>query len=182
MNAIVVFQSKYGSTEKYSQWIAEALHCSAKKLEDIQPGELAGYDTLLYGGGLYAGSINGLKKFLKLLGSAEGKRLGLFMVGMTDPAQKEVYEEAAARNIPGAWKACFAVFALRGDHRYSKMSGPHKLMMRMMQAASKTAAAPPEAATSSTVAFCQDAALSSMEQIDPIVKHFCGCSNGGSQG
>jgi len=30
MNTVVVYTSKYGSTEKYAHWIAEALGCNAK--------------------------------------------------------------------------------------------------------------------------------------------------------
>lgn len=52
MKAIVVYTSKYGTTEKYARWIAEGLHCPAKELQDISAQDLTAYDTIIYGGGL----------------------------------------------------------------------------------------------------------------------------------
>lgn len=173
MKAIVIYTSKYGSTEKYARWIAEALECPAKKLQDIRAQELDKFDTLIYGGGLYAGGIAGFKKYLSMLESAKNRKLVLFMVGITNPNQKDVYAKISEQNIPTEWKDCFEVFALRGDQLFSKMSGLHKLMMRMPRSMAKKK--PASERTEDDKHFLenygQDVIFATREQIDPILNY-----------
>lgn len=131
MKVIVLYTSKYGSTETYARWIAEALKCSAKRLQDVQRQELTDYDVILYGGGLYASGIAGLKKFLTLMNDVEDKRLILFMVGMTNPSEASVYTEIAERDLTSEWIGRFETFAFRGNILFSKLSWLHKLMMKV---------------------------------------------------
>jgi menaquinone-dependent protoporphyrinogen IX oxidase len=134
MNAVVVYTSKYGSTEKYARWIAEALECSAKRLSELSSKDLSTFDTIIYGGGLYAGGIAGFKKFLSKLKNADNKTLALFMVGLTNPEMQDAYSEIAEKNIPPEWKNRFKVFVFRGDQQFSRMSVMHQLMMRLPKA------------------------------------------------
>lgn len=172
MKALVVYTSKYGTTEKYARWIAEALKCPAKKLQDVSVQELSAYDTIIYGGGLYGGSVSGLKKFLSRLGPAQGKRLVLFMVGMTNPTETGVYDEIAGRNLSAEWKKRFEVFYLRGDQLFSKMNGIHKLMMRMPKAEAEKK--PESKRTEDDKQFIEnfgsDVVFSNREQIEPILQ------------
>lgn len=171
MKTIVVYQSHYGSTEQYAKWIAQALGCPAKTLKSTDKRELSDYETILYGGGLYASGINGFKQFLKKLDPAAPKTLVLFMVGMTNPAQKEIYEQVAERNIPAQWKGKFKTFALRGDQCFSKMSGLHKMMMRIPKSMveKKPVKERNEWEVQFLESFGRDVVFTSEEQIAPIV-------------
>ena len=60
MNTVVVYKSKYGSTKKYAEWIAEELKCDIFDMKNITVDFLLKYDVIIYGGGLYAEIINGL--------------------------------------------------------------------------------------------------------------------------
>ena len=131
MNTVVVYTSKYGSTEKYAHWIAEALGCNAKKLSELSSEDLSNFDTVIYGGGLYAGGIAGFKKFLSKLRSTDDKTLALYMVRLTNPEMKDDYDQVADKNIPPEWKNKFKIFAFRGDQQFSRMSVLHKIMMRV---------------------------------------------------
>lgn len=168
---IVIYTSKYGSAEKYAKWIAEALACPVKGLKDIHDRELSDYDTIIYGGGLYAGSVAGIKKFLQQLNSSNEKRLILFMVGMTNPAEKDIYEELAKRNLPQEWREKFEIFSFRGDLNFSKMSGLHKLMMRMRKSIAEKS--PETERTEDDRQFLEtfgsDVIFTSREQVEPLV-------------
>ena len=52
----VIYKSKYGSTKQYAEWIAQALDAPLFEASSVNPAQLAEYDVVVYGGGLYAGS------------------------------------------------------------------------------------------------------------------------------
>ncbi len=53
MKTIVAYRSKSGYTKRYAEWISQELGCDIK--EDPQLSDISGYDTIIYGGGMYAG-------------------------------------------------------------------------------------------------------------------------------
>lgn len=66
MKAVVVYKSKTGYVKRYAEWIGEALGCEILENKGLRAASLQKYDMIILGGGLYAGSINGigfLKKF-----------------------------------------------------------------------------------------------------------------------
>lgn len=58
-NIVVVYESKYGSTRQYAEWIAEELKAALFKRSDMDVSKLKEYNTIIYGGGLYASGIAG---------------------------------------------------------------------------------------------------------------------------
>ena len=65
MNAIVVYKTKYGSTKTYAEWIAEELSADIRDAKTVKADDLLKYDTIIYGGGLYAEGINGVSLITK---------------------------------------------------------------------------------------------------------------------
>lgn len=51
MKSIVVYESKYGSTEKYAKWIGEELNCKVSKIGDTNIDDLLNYDNIVLGDG-----------------------------------------------------------------------------------------------------------------------------------
>ena len=173
MKPIIVYTSKYGSTEKYANWLSEALQCPAKNLKSAKAKEFSAYDTVIYGGGIYAGRIAGFKKFISMLDRARDIELVLFMVGLTNPADEKFYTEMAERNIPAEWKERFHVFPRRGDQLFSKMSGLHRLMMRMPKLMTEKV---PEAKRTEDMNeflanFGKDVIHTSKEQLEPLIQY-----------
>ena len=64
MNGVILYQSKYGATKRYADWLSEetGFQCIETRKADIN--EIVTYDTIILGGGLYASGIAGLS-FLK---------------------------------------------------------------------------------------------------------------------
>ena len=79
MKSIVVYESKYGSTERYAKWIGEELGCRVSNISEVSLEELLTYDNIVFWGWLHAGTIKGLKKFLIILKSLKTKILQYFM-------------------------------------------------------------------------------------------------------
>ena len=61
---IILYQSKYGATKKYAQWLQEetGFDLQETKLADVK--QVREYDTIILGGGVYASGIAGFS-FLK---------------------------------------------------------------------------------------------------------------------
>ena len=74
----VVFDSKYGSTKKYATWISEALGADLFDRKNATLPKIRSYDVVVYGGGLYAGGISGVK----LVTKNPPKNLVVFTVGL----------------------------------------------------------------------------------------------------
>ena len=93
MNAIVIYKSKYGSTEAYAEWIAEELGCMAVNAKDTKIDDILGYDTIIYGGGLYAEVIAGVGLITKNIDKLSGKKLVVYSTGITPPDCREYYDD-----------------------------------------------------------------------------------------
>jgi len=173
MKPIVIYTSKYGSTEKYAGWIARALNCPSERLNNISTQELAAYDTVIYGGGVYGGKIAGLKKFFAKQGKTDHQKLVLFMVGMTNPGDRDFYDRVTAENLPEEQKGHVQAFSLHGDQLYTQMSGVNKLIMRAIKAAAEKKPLAERTAEDKAMieGFGSDIIFSSRDQIEPIVKY-----------
>lgn len=133
--SIVVFQSKYGSTKKYAQWIAEALACDVAERKNIKAEDLKAYDTIIYGGGLYAGGVAGFDLIIKNFEQISDKNLILFTCGLADPSDSVNMgrvEESLKKELTSQMQEKIQVFHLRGAIDYAKLSFPHKSMMAML--------------------------------------------------
>ncbi len=135
MNALVIYDSHYGFTGRYARWIAEELGCPCAARREVSPEELLKYNGLIYGGGLYAGGVSGLKWFAKQLPALTGKRIAIFTCGLADPADpsnaSHIRAEMAKILTPEQMSG-ISLFHFRGGIDYGRLSFVHKAMMEMM--------------------------------------------------
>ncbi len=132
MKAIVIYQSKTGFTQRYAGWIGTALNCEAVAWKDAQAMDLSAYDTLVYGGWCHAGSIIGLKKFLKVAEPLK-KNIAVFAVGAS-PAENPEIESALRRNFTQEQWERIRVFYFPGGLNYKKMGAVDKALMAAFRA------------------------------------------------
>ena len=133
--SIVVYGSQYGATERYARRIAEGLGCEAVPADGIRKGQLAGYRTVVFGGGVYAGSFAGWKKIAPQCAAAGGRGWILFVCGLADPAKEKTQNEARMlfeKRLPAALAGKLPVFCLRGGIDYPKLRTKHRVMMAML--------------------------------------------------
>ena len=127
-NILVVYTSKYGSTRRYAQWIASALHADLFEAKTVDPKILSQYDAVIYGGGLYAGGIAGVK----LVTQNTCKNRIVFTVGLADPNSTD-YSAIINKNFTPELLEKTKFFHLRGGIDYKKLGPVHKVMMAMMK-------------------------------------------------
>lgn len=75
MKAVVIYKSKTGFTKKYAQWIAEDLSADIFEVSKVNMNMLNSYDTVIYGGSLYAVGINGVKLITQNIDKLKDKKL-----------------------------------------------------------------------------------------------------------
>lgn len=130
MKTIVVYRSKYGYTKKYAEWLAESLGCDIK--ENASFADIASYDAVIYGGGIYAGRINGAKLITKNLSKLSEKKLVLFAVGSSVGRPQEL-EEFWAKALEETVREKIPHFYLRGGFDYGRLGSVDRLMMNMLK-------------------------------------------------
>ncbi len=127
---VVVYTSKYGSTEKYAKWIAEALQADLFASSGVSVEQLQNYETIVYGGGIYAGGIKGVSLIRKNDAALAGKRIFVFAVGASQPDEEAIHE-IRKRNLQGGLEQV-PFYYFRGGFDVERMKLPDRLMVRML--------------------------------------------------
>ena len=127
-NIVIVYKSRYGTTKRYAEWIAEALDAPVFEASEIKPAQLMSYDLVIYGGGLYVGGIDGVK----LVAKNPCKALAIFTVGLADPRVTN-YSEFFSKHFTENQLSQIKVFHLRGSIDYKRLGLIHKGLMAMLK-------------------------------------------------
>ncbi|MGL6104663.1 flavodoxin domain-containing protein [Romboutsia sp.] len=130
MSKIVIYESRYGSTEMYANWIGEVLNCKVIKREKAKIEDLLDFDTIIYGGWLHAGFIKGFKLISKDIDKLNNKNIVAFSVGCSSGKEEEIksVEKMNFENIGDV-----KYFYLRGAFNYQKLNIADKILMSMMK-------------------------------------------------
>ena len=131
MKTLITYKSKTGFAEKYARMIAEDIGCSVIPFKQMTAEKMSEYDTVVFGGGIYAGSINGLIKAKAMFEKSTAKSFVVFAVGGTP-------NEAASESVREMWSVNLGSKAEKLPHYYlqagicyEKMSFPDKLLMKI---------------------------------------------------
>lgn len=130
-NTIVVYTSETGFTEKYACWIAEELKCKAVKRTETSKDELKKFDIIIYGGGICAGQINGLKKMKQMVQGMDHKQMVMFATGATPPDFTDTVKKALDQNFTEEEKKRIPAYYFQGGLNYERMSFKSKTLMKM---------------------------------------------------
>ena len=136
MRILVTYASKYGTTKRYAQWIAEDLACDFRDSREVNAELLKSYDILIHGGGLYAGGLSGIQTIVKNYDAISNKRIILFSCGLADPEDPEnvAHIEAGLEKVlTPEMREKIRQFHLRGGIDYSRLGLTHKAMMAMLR-------------------------------------------------
>ncbi|MDR0958606.1 MAG: flavodoxin domain-containing protein [Clostridiales bacterium] len=131
MRTAVIFQSKYGTTKRYAEYIARQLNCDLFETKAVKNTDLSVYDAFIFGGGLYAGGIAGSSFVKQNWNIIIQKKIALFTVGLSDPAKTD-YSQIISKAFLPAQRERIKFFHLRGGIDYSELGFIHKSMMAML--------------------------------------------------
>jgi len=134
MNAIVIYKTKYGSTRTYAEWIAEELNCEAVDVKNIKIEELERYDTIIYGGGLYAEVIGGVTFITRNLEKLMGKKIVVFSTGITPLKYHEYYDKLVIeKNFSPQMLEKIKVFNFMGKMILEELTPVHRTALKTLK-------------------------------------------------
>ncbi len=132
LEVLVAYKSKSGFTKKYANWIAEELFADVYEASKVTPELLKKYDTLIYGGGLYASSINGLGIVKRNMDILDGKNIVVFATGAS-PSRSEVVDDVRDKNFSPEEQKNINFFYFRGGFDYDRLTSFDKFIMTLMK-------------------------------------------------
>ena len=134
MKTIVIYKSKYGSTQAYAQWIAEALSCDCVDAKKINIQDLSKYDNIVYGGGLYAEIINGASLITKNAELLKDKKIAVFSTGITPLDCRDYYDKMVVeKNFKNGVPKNVRVFNFMGKMILDELSLVHRTAIKTLK-------------------------------------------------
>ena len=132
MKTIVVYKSKTGFTKKYAQWIAEQLSADIFNISEVNINTLIKYDTIIYGGSLYAVGILGIDLINKNIDKLKDKKILVFATGVS-PLSDKAINDITSKNFTQEQLKFINFFYLRGGFNYNKLNFFDKFLMTLLK-------------------------------------------------
>ncbi len=134
MSTIVIYKSKYGATKLYAEWIAEELKCEVKEASKVKASDLMKYDSVVYGGGLYAEVINGITLITKNEDMLKDKKIAVFTTAITPLEMREYYDKMVIeKNFKKGIPENIRVFNFLGKMIIDELSIVHKTALKTLK-------------------------------------------------
>ena len=150
---VVVYDSKYGWTQRYARWIAQELGCEMFTRKQVNIQLIGEGDLLIYGGGLYAGGLSGLSFVKRYLRRYPQRRVVLFTCGLADPAlavNEKNIRTSLAKALPPLMQKQIRLFHFRV---FSKLRYIHEAHLQKQQMCDNGTS---RIYNSSNIAHCQE--------------------------
>lgn len=178
MKTAVIYKSNYGATKQYSIWLATELNADLIESKKLKSSILSDYDTIIYGGGIYASATNGVSILAKNEELLKNKKIVIFGVGLAgSESEKAVgeFNKALKSKLSESLYDASKHFLLRGAIDLTSLKFPHGMMMNMMK---KMLAKAPESAEAYQSLFGEGREKQSYvdeAQLAPIVEYVKSC-------
>ncbi|WP_302626254.1 flavodoxin domain-containing protein [uncultured Eubacterium sp.] len=132
-NGIIIYQSKYGATKKYANWLMEITGFDCIETPKARLEMVIQYESIVLCGGVYASSIAGLSFLKKNFRNLKGKKIAVFCVGASP------YDEKALNDIKKLHLkdelSDIPLFYGRGAWNESRMSFKDRTLCKLLQKA-----------------------------------------------
>ncbi|SHI44483.1 flavodoxin domain-containing protein [Lutispora thermophila] len=132
-NIIVIYRSKYGSTKKYAEWLAEELSADLIETKKASIELIEKYDVVILGGGIYATGIAGISFLKKHYEKLKNKKLIVFAVGAS-PYDEKAMKALREHNLRSELSR-IPVFYCRGAWNEGIMSWKDKVLCNLLKKA-----------------------------------------------
>ncbi len=165
----VVYRSKTGFTKNYAEWLSEELKCDLLEGGKVTAKDLMKYDAIVYGAGLYASGISGIKLITRNYDVLKDKDLYVFAVGAS-PVRTETTEYLRNTNFTGEWKDKINFYYLRGGFDYTRLNRFYRFLMTLKKLQLKHTKNPDADAKGMLASYDHPLDFTKMKHIEPIIR------------
>lgn len=128
MNAIVIYESRYGSTRQYAEWIADEANADVVSADELEIEALEGYDTIVFGGWIHAGTLRGADFIAENWDMLQNKYVAVFSVSGKPPDSADV-QTALENALPEPIRNEVVCFSIPGRIIYSNLRLVDRLLL-----------------------------------------------------
>lgn len=128
---IIVYQSKYGATKKYAEWLQDMTDFRCIQVAKAAADDVAQYETVIFCGGIYASGIAGLPFLKKNIEKFKNKKMAILCVGAS-PYDESAFTEIKKHNLTGDL-INIPLFYGRGAWNESNMKFIDRTLCKMLQ-------------------------------------------------
>jgi len=129
----IIYDSKYGSTEKYARWLQQKLDADLYKMKNVKTENLIGYELLIFAGAIYNDKIAVTDVIKRNIGHLMFKKVVVLANGWYEDnfVNKEWLMD---KNFSPEMHGRFPLFLVRGEIDSMKTSLPDKMSLKMQKA------------------------------------------------
>lgn len=131
MKGVIIYDSKYGATRQYAEWMDEELELPVLTPDRVTAQGLLMFDFVIIGSSVYMGKLligEWLKQNISIL---QNKVLFLFIVCATPSSEKEKQEHIIEENVPALLLNGSNVFFLPGRLIKKELSWRDRLLVKI---------------------------------------------------
>ena len=132
MRILITYKSKTDFTKRYAEMIAKEVDGCLMDFKNIAIEKMSEYDVVVYGGGLYAGMVNGLKKAKEMFDKSSAKEFIVFATGGTPNEATMEIDAVWKNNLTTEELESIPHFYMQSGICYEKMSFANRTLMKMM--------------------------------------------------
>lgn len=127
--SLVVHASKYGSAQRYAEWIGEAIGAPVVAADDVSEEQLAAEDLVVLCGAIYGPTLRGSDLVCRAMQRGTDTRWILVTVGLSDPAVTTKRDELVESKFAPELRDRLHVFHLRGAMNRDRLNLMEKSVM-----------------------------------------------------
>ncbi|MEY8390262.1 flavodoxin [Lachnospiraceae bacterium] len=130
---IILYQSKYGATKKYADWLKEITAFDLVPTPKARLYDIKQFQTIVLCGGIYASGIAGITFLKKHFNDLNDKRIAVFCVGAS-PYDEKAFRELKTHNFKNNLSK-IPLFYGRGAWDESRMTLKDRTLCKLLQKA-----------------------------------------------
>lgn len=166
---LVIYKSVTGFTRKYAEWIAQETDATLMDIKKVSPKIISDFDTVVFGGRMHAGTVDGLKTAKQLISESHVARFLIFATGAMPNEAESTIEEMWHNNLTSAELSEFPHFYMQAGLCYEKMPFLDRMMMKAFRSMMKKKKAKTETDRQMAQAIAGSYDISSKEYIAPLI-------------
>lgn len=166
---LVVYKSVTGFTKKYAEWIAQETKATLMDIKKAAKEPISGFDTIIFGGRMHAGTVDGLKEARQLFKQSGAAHFLIFATGAMPNEATDIIEEMWSKNLTPKELSKIPHFYMQAGLCYEKMPLSDKLMMKVFSFIMGKKKAKTEADRQTAQAIAGSYNISSKEYIAPLI-------------